>query len=700
MNSKVSFVNFNYLKENLKKSRGVIFLFVLIIPIFTYLVMLMVNSNYANVNYFPTLSDLSIPTLIGMYFIPFVMATTLFSFVFKRESVDFINALPMKRSTIFITNIIGGILVFFITLLITTILLMISGLFFDNLIIPKAMYFHYFITFFITYIFVFLASSLTVSLTGSKLAHVALTLIVLFIPGYLSDFYSSRVNDSRIDYNYYYPSCDKYDMECPEYEINNQFIVEKSFKMDNGQTLPYKYINTIPRAIFSMYNKEVLYKHELQSVYNTKSILKMIILSVIYFVLGLYAFVNRKMEVAESTFKDEHVHQIVKCITLFPLCLGGITIALDSAQSGAVSTILLIFLAITLTIYSVYDLITRRNSGNFMKSAIYFLLLVLVSFLTFAGGTALANNEASKTIEREDVAAIGIQPNNSLGSTEPNFNALGYKIKDKEIIDLIFDNVNKRIKSDEQSTLIATRISLKNGATYYFNVRLINSEYDKLLNLLNKDKKYTDKLKYLPYDSVYGIRAGNSYFDKESQDEILKLIKEGYKEKSVIDIIKATYVDNYEMEDIASNKLYVYKNGVVIYVVNSYINPKIIDYVMKIQNNQYIKDIANNNVNINRLHIWLDTENETEDKREIYYNFSALEKSNELIYRYINDNVKKDIDFSKYNKEEDIARFTIYFKAQTYHVFLPKDDKYVDFFKNMKEKVDQNPLKENIKGIR
>ena len=136
MNSKVSFVNFNYLKENLKKSRGVIFLFVLIIPIFTYLVMLMVNSNYANVNYFPTLSDLSIPTLIGMYFIPFVMATTLFSFVFKRESVDFINALPMKRSTIFITNIIGGILVFFVTLLITTILLMISGLFFDNLIIP------------------------------------------------------------------------------------------------------------------------------------------------------------------------------------------------------------------------------------------------------------------------------------------------------------------------------------------------------------------------------------------------------------------------------------------------------------------------------------------------------------------------------------------------------------------------------------
>lgn len=692
MNSKVSFVNFNYLKENLKKSRGVIYLILFIVPIFTYLTMLIISKNGSGLKVLPNLSNISIPTIIGMYLIPFVMATTLFNFVFKRESVDFINALPMKKSTVFITNIVGGVLVFFATLLISTIVLVVSSLFFDNLIIPSTMYFHYFITFFITYIYVFIISSLAISLTGSRLVHVALTLILLFIPGYLSDFYYSRVNDSTIDYNYYYPTCDKYDNECPEYEIRNNFVVGKSFRLYNEQTLPYKYINVLPRAVFSMYNGEALYNYELQSVYNFKSIIKMIVLSVVYFILGLYAYINRKMEVAESTFKNEHVHQFVKCLTLFPLSLGGVIIAADSGEY--VSTVFAFFLAITMTLYVVYDLVTRRNSGNFMKSTIYFLGLILVSILTFYSVDFVASRESTKKVLKEDVVNIGIQPNNSFGLEayglkSYNFNILDYKIKDQEVIDLIFDNVNKKVISDEQSTMIATRVSLKNGSKYYFNVRLVKSEYDKLINLLDKDNKYTDEFKYIPYDNIYGVKVGDSYLkEKETSKKIIELIKEGYKDKSLSDIINHTYVDLDYVEDTTINYLSTYKKGIQTYTVNSYINPKLANYIMGIQNKDYIKNIYSKNINVNRLHIWLDLNKENDINRELYYNFSRLDGGDEVIYRYINEKVTKEVDLSKYDKE-DVVSFTVYYGSKSYHVFLPKDDSYDELFDLFRKEIEK-----------
>lgn len=683
MNLKASFFNYEFLKENIKKSKGIILLFIFVIPVFTYLFMLL-NNNMADKNIiFPTLSSLSLPALIGMYVIPFILAASLFSFLFKKDSVDFINALPIKRETIFITNIIGGILIFFVIFLITAIMMFISNFFFDNLVIPKMMYLHYFITFFISYIFVFIVSCLTISLTGSRMVHIALTLIILFVPGFLSDFYNSRLYNTNDNDSYYPVECDRYDESCRNYDIYTKYVIENSYRIDSDSTLPYKYIGVVPRTIFGINSSRINYADDLSNVYDLASIIRMIMLSILYFMIGLYVYTKRRMEIAETTFKSEHAHQVVKCLTLFPLCIAAIAISIEAKQT----IVVWILMAVIATIYVVYDLITRRNSKNFMESTLYFLGLILASFIIYISFNAIGDYEGKKMINKDDISNIGISPSYQFGSnaygreTNAQLDNINYKIKDEAIIKLIFDNANQVISNDGRNAKsFAIRLQLKSGSTYYFNMRLKEDTYEELLDLLSKDEEYSKVFKRLPYDKAYGVKLGNTYLDKNNSDKVLSLIKEGYKSRSVKDIAIANY-NNLGYESAWKYNLqatiYVYQSGIKTYSINTMINPDLANYVMQTKNNNFIRDIDKQNVNINRLSFSIEFDYEHDPNASYYYSY-IYENSDE-VYRYINDNIKGDIDFSKYN-EDDIVCIDVHtdfgMSGNTYQVFLLKDEAY------------------------
>ncbi|MDD2469593.1 MAG: hypothetical protein PHI22_01500 [Bacilli bacterium] len=672
MNLKVPFFNFNYLKENFKKSRGIIYLFILIIPIFTFLFMLLLKNEHIENTYFPSLAELSCPALIGMYIIPFAMAVVLFNFVFKKDSVDFINALPLKRKTIYITNIIGGIGMFFIMFFTTSLFMFLTNAFFPTLIIPKTMYYHFFITFFITYSYVFITSSLTLSLTGSRMTHIALTLILLFIPGFISDFYTSRIYANKyVDYGYM--ECEKYDVTCKKHQIYNDFTIKQSYKLNNNQTIPYKYINIIPRVFLDMHSFEITYESELYSVYNRPSLIKMVILSFIYFGIGLFFFFRRKMEMAESTFKSEDVHQLVKCLTLFPLCI--VTIAIYDKLS---SIVLWIAIAIIIVIYVVYDLITRRNSGKYIKSIIYFLGLVLTSIIFCAVVSRISNVESLRVIEKEDVSNIGIAPSVNLMDryNDPNLDILQFELISDDIANIIFDNANKQITSNIDPEQLVIRFKLKDGGTYYFDMRLLPDDYTKLLKILDNHDEYTKTYKDLPYDKVYGVRLGDSYLSQKGKLKVLELIKEGYSNRSVSDIVRATYLDNNYNRGFKyslMNVLYIYEDGIKKHNVSTMINPKLINYVMRTKNEEYIKEVKGANINVNTVHISIGFDIDDIDI-EKYYNFLNNSNNKKIVYRYINDNISNNIDFSRY-KEDELIYINIW-ADKSYNVFLKKDKAY------------------------
>ena len=55
-------------------------------------------------------SKLTILNIIGMYIIPVAISMCLFGYVFRRNSVDFINSMPLSRKSIFVTNTVGWII--------------------------------------------------------------------------------------------------------------------------------------------------------------------------------------------------------------------------------------------------------------------------------------------------------------------------------------------------------------------------------------------------------------------------------------------------------------------------------------------------------------------------------------------------------------------------------------------------------------
>lgn len=117
-----SLFNFNYLKENIKKSKATILLCILLIPIINGLVFLINTTSSKVIN--PDIYTISSVLLIGIYVIPIVLSITLFSFVYKKGSIDFTLSLPINKKQIFLTNTLGGIVILSLMQLINFIILL------------------------------------------------------------------------------------------------------------------------------------------------------------------------------------------------------------------------------------------------------------------------------------------------------------------------------------------------------------------------------------------------------------------------------------------------------------------------------------------------------------------------------------------------------------------------------------------------
>ena len=59
----------------------------------------------------PSIYEVSGPVLFGMYLVPVVLSITLFSFIYKRGSIDFTLSMPINKKQIFLTNTFGGIII-------------------------------------------------------------------------------------------------------------------------------------------------------------------------------------------------------------------------------------------------------------------------------------------------------------------------------------------------------------------------------------------------------------------------------------------------------------------------------------------------------------------------------------------------------------------------------------------------------------
>lgn len=526
MNS-TNYFHKNYAIQNLKKSKGVLALFLGIVPILNSLVLLL-SGSYGNQAI--GISNISIFNIIGLYFLPIVISICLFNYIFKKKSVDFIGSFPISRKSIFITNTIVGIGLILLMMIINVILISLIGLV-TSKIIPISLLFDYFILWVISYIFAFTISNIAVSVSGNAITSIVVSFLLLIIVPFTYDymFNNAIFRDDRVTLRIECKTdkCipDTYscynDTECLDLKEENIYELNSILEdYSNNFTLPYN----LPRSVLNFKSNS--------SIYNFTSIVKMFIFSVVSAIVGFVLFKNRKMENNETSFKSDLVHSLVKGLLVLPVLILFYN-SIDSIIS------LCLFLTIFTGYYFLYDLITRRGIGKFFETIKYMIITLILSFgfVFIVEEVFGSNNHKIYSVSSDEVVEI------SFSDFELTRSDTAYlKVTDEEIIaDILQASINQ-YSVDVPMTYIPVYIKINNGQNLKYTVYLPDSEYQNILEKISETDEYKTR-QDIDFNSIY------AYYDNalsplsKVNSKTRRIIEEAFKKYSLSIYEDSEYVE-------------------------------------------------------------------------------------------------------------------------------------------------------------
>lgn len=567
--------NLNYLKQNFKKSKVILSIFIGLIPILNTIILIMAF-NDSN-NYVFGFNEVSIINFIGVYILPVIVSICLFNYIYKKRSVDFVNSMPISRRSVFVTNTIFGILIFLSMLVVNLLLMTILTLIF-NIPIPFMMMFDYLWYWFIVYIFAFSATNLAMTISGNAITQIVVTLLLVFLIPFTHLFTIALSDYDAI--NRTYLECDKEecipekyycydDLECNINKNANIYEINLDKQIKNNYTSLFGYISMI-------------FIGENGNVINIVSIIKMIVLSIIYTVLGYILFVRRKMEVSETTFKNIHVHNIVKGLTLVPI------VALSYIVCKNASLFEILFVLVMLLIYYViYDLITRKSVSNIKLSLIYFACTISILTILYSLVEMTGNRTEKEILKYTDIKEVAVDISiHSSGYYDSNMDKI--YINNKELIELIVNN-SFNIYDDDKNYYLEVYLKTKDNTEYSETINMTKEDYYKVIDILSENKEYVNHYKNIDYDKVYAVKVGSNLYKKKEAEAVLKLVKESLSNltlKELFDLQKKynNVSDNFYIS------LYTYVNhDRQEFRVNGYINYSLLNSIVN-SNNSVLKN--------------------------------------------------------------------------------------------------------------
>ena len=507
--------NFNFLKQNIKKSKGAIILSLIIVPLIISMYLVVYGLELHTPEVVPT-TTIGVIDIIFMYIIPFVYSALLFGFVFKKTSTDFMNSMPINRKTMFITNTIGGILLITLIQLLSGFFALLWGAVFKNLIIFPSAVLDIMIVSWISYVFVFIASNLAMTFSGTHQAHFITAVLILFLVPVCVELIGSirkyetyknmEYNSSVYSYGY------NYDLSIVD---GYQTTYYRTLENIKDYTMPFK-----------------LFRYGLQ--YSWESNLRMIGLSILYFVLGLKLYQRRKMEHSEETYESQKMHIFVKSLTLIPILL---VVDRMNVYSESITGLIIaiIFCAIY---YFIFDIISKRKIPFATTVASFAVTVFVIQAMT----TFLGNIEYRQSdVDADDIKSISIGKNSNssclyyyfVNDSEYAFDG-DYFIKDNQILELILDGRYKVLdpttafldKGGYVSKDIYFNIKLKNGKEYYIETSIANKNYNEIISILSRNEEYNEHMKKQIIKKNGIIQIGNDVVDNNTKRKIEKLMSQ------------------------------------------------------------------------------------------------------------------------------------------------------------------------------
>lgn len=540
--SLINMFNFNFIKENLKKSKAIILLCILFIPIVNAIIYLFQTSN-SNV-FIPSIYEASPLSLMGLYLMPIILSITLFSFQYKRSSSDFVMSLPISKKQVFLSNTLIGILLLILSNVINYIILLIISLLFSNLVLDYSMLFDIFIMWTISYIFMFVCTNVAASISSNKITTVVVTLLIIFLIPFFHSFVklnSENYTVSNVDVICKDESCKPINYECYNTlctsKLNKNIYSNTNIsKISNIKyTLPYGFFYSFLFSNSSNYNYDY-------------SFIKMIILSILYSIIGLILYNKRKFEIVETSFKNEKVHLVIKSLTTIPIiCIFYIILK----ESDIQIFLPLLFIVLSISYLIIYDLLTRKKVVNVFKSIIYFSALCLIVVIILE-----LPQKKNYTISANDINKISFE----------NVEFDSYNTKNKDVINYV---ISKAIDNNISSSSITyvDVIFYDNSNSYKVEISLDENDYNKLLDIIEKDKT-----KKINKKNIYGIYVNDSFLIDVNSNIGKKIINDSSKNNKSYNSLFKTSLLIYNNRETSLVNIYIDDIDVMKYIVNSYNN--------------------------------------------------------------------------------------------------------------------------------
>ena len=563
--------NFAFFKQNIKKSKGATFLAILICPLILSIYLVVTGINVYS-PYVVPVTVLKATDLFFMYIIPFVLSVILFGFVFKKSSTDFINSMPINRKTMFITNTIGGIILITINqLLIGFVTLLWTTIFTNLMILPNSLV-DILITSWISYIFVFIASNLAMTIAGTKQSQfVAVALIVFLVP-VLWELISLERETEKYDYPYggYYSIENNYDLSITS---DSETTYYDTVDTRTRYTMPFELIRG-------------------GGNYTTETIVKMVVLSAVYTVVGWQLYKRKKMEYSEESFGNLKLHILIKSLTLVPVLLFAnfINYYTDSL------TVTVIAIILSAVYYILFDILSKR------KVPIRITLLSFVATVIVVQGVSSflegASHEKTVKLDIEDIKAIsiGYNSNQDLWSwgLDNSYSGDAF-LDDIELLDIIIKGRERVLNAgsdDYYSSYPYTsyghkeidfNIKTNSGKEYYIQTSIAGEYYDKLMKKLSENEEYREYItnKIINKKGIIEIRGRT--LDSKSQKKIEKVLKDNIED---IELFSENNSDIYCL-----TKIVYFNHRIHRYKIPLNSNPELLEVVAEISNENVVKNI-------------------------------------------------------------------------------------------------------------
>ncbi len=445
-----------------------------------------------------------------------IMVLTLFGFLNKRNNSDFWHSIPHTRLCIFISFLmsiitwIAGIIA--ASSLISSAVYTICGKYYIPMYGALA---KYSVGCFVISILIIGAVSFAMTITGTTLTNIVLSCLILFAP---------RLFYTTID----------------------QSIAESLRILCTGHVLPlsgtgYNMLIDAIDSIFSFNMSTVMH-----AFFNKSGLIYTSLLALIYIALAALFFIKRKSEAASFSAPSRILQAVYRCAVTMVVCLISISLIIsysDNIDSSIIVVCGVVYI-IAIIVYFAYELITTRKLKNLLK-AIPCLFIVVLLNAAFIGCGIMARSAAlSFTPSSDEILTVQFENEDEFYFTNREYSYIEYmtdavgdvKTDDPEIRKIISDSIAKNVNdiknnnnsSDYRDYTTATVIIQTKSGRRYRNLRIENSDYQKITEKLLFNDKFKEEFNTLPEQNgilnISGI--SNCDFTDEELLQVYNSMKE------------------------------------------------------------------------------------------------------------------------------------------------------------------------------